>query len=199
MQEARRIAAILSRHSASSFPHPAFQTGSNSRLRISPKSYRALNIIGKKYLNTPPMIQMMSIRLRTTAPPSIIADRRVAPRLSNSWCPASLRRECRRFLTQNCSQKTNGIRARAISKLYSGFPINQPSLVMVGVNFSAMFLLFLFWHRISPESQDVIVTACVKPAVLNLDKPISSPEHISAIGCAKQLIAIHPIHPVLAV
>src|SRR5690242_17256123 len=26
------------------------------------KSYRALNIMGKKYLNTPPMIQMMSIR-----------------------------------------------------------------------------------------------------------------------------------------
>jgi hypothetical protein len=102
--------------------------GSNSRSRIDSKSYRALNIIGKKYLNIPPRIQMMSIRLETTAPPSITADKSVAPKLSNSWCPASLRREWRRFLTQNCSQKTTGIRARAISKLYSGFPINQPFL-----------------------------------------------------------------------
>ena len=103
--------------------------------------------MGKKYLNIPPITQMISIRLETTAPPSIMADRSVAPRLSNSWCPASLRRCWRRFLTQNCSQKTTGIRARAISRLYSGFSINQPfHSYGQGKLFPLFVLLFLFLH-----------------------------------------------------
>jgi hypothetical protein len=91
--------------------------------------YFALNIIGNRYLSMPPIIQMMISRLEMTAPPSISADKSVAPRLSNSCCPASLRRLLRRFLTHSCSAITTGIRARDTSRLYSELSINnQPSV-----------------------------------------------------------------------
>lgn len=115
--------------------------------------------MGKKYLNTPPMIHMMSIRLKTTAPPSIIADKSVAPRLSNSWCPASLRRDWRRLLTQNCSQKTAGIRARAISRLYSGVSINQPFLSYSRANVFCHISPISFSGGISPEAAGRFISA----------------------------------------
>jgi hypothetical protein len=90
--------------------------------------YFALNIIGNRYLNMPPIIQMTSNKLEMTATPSISADKSVAARLSNSCCPASLRRRLRRFLTHTCSPITTGIRARDTSRLYSELSINnQPS------------------------------------------------------------------------
>ncbi len=90
--------------------------------------YFALNIIGNRYLKMPPIIQIMSNKLEMTAAPSTSADKSVAARLSNSCCPASLRRRLRRFLTHTCSPITTGIRARDTSRLYSELSINnQPS------------------------------------------------------------------------
>src|SRR5687768_7921346 len=101
----------------------------DSRFRAHSYCYFALNIIGNRYLSTPPIIQMMINRLEMTAAPSISADKSVAPRLSNSCCPASLRRLLRRFLTHSCSAITTGIRARDTSRLYSELSINnQPSV-----------------------------------------------------------------------
>ena len=42
--------------------------------RVS-RPYVALNITGNRYLNMPPIIQIMSIKLEITAPPSISADK----------------------------------------------------------------------------------------------------------------------------
>ncbi|MCC2680541.1 MAG: hypothetical protein K0S36_105 [Nitrosospira multiformis] len=112
--------------------------------------YFALNIIGNRYLNMPPIIQMMSNKLEMTATPSISADKRVAVKLSNSCCPASLRRLLRRFLTHICSPITTGIRARDTSRLYSELSINnQPSANnRYRIHCQSLFFLFLLLHSL---------------------------------------------------
>jgi len=112
--------------------------------------YFALNIIGNRYLNMPPIIQMMSNKLEMTATPSITADRSVAARLSNSCCPASLRRRLRRFLTHTCSPITTGIRARDTSRLYSELSINnQPSANnRYRIHCQSLFSSFLLLHSL---------------------------------------------------
>jgi hypothetical protein len=94
-------------------------------------AYFALNMTGNRYRSMPPMIQMMSIKLEITAPPSIIAERSVAPKLSNSWWPDSVRRRLRRFRTQTWSQMTIGMSARAMIRLYSLLSINNRPLFKV--------------------------------------------------------------------
>ena len=112
--------------------------------------YFALNIIGNRYLNMPPIIQMTSNKLEMTAAPSISADRSVAVRLSNSCCPVSLRRRLRRFLTHTCSPITTGIRARDTSRLYSELSINnQPSANnRYRIHCQSLFFLFLLLHSL---------------------------------------------------
>ena len=105
-------------------------------------SYCALNMTGNRYLNRAPMIQITSTRLEITASPSVRADMTVAPKLSNSWCPDSLRRRCRRCLTHICSMNTIGIRAREINRLYSGVSFNSQPLFFVKYHYRKFSLLF---------------------------------------------------------